>query len=88
MGGRRGRSRRRRSPELRAALDELKREVGQNLAARRRRPGPDRSPAPGGNAPGGDGPMVDRLIELAERHLARRRAGIPPGAGDDGDGSR
>jgi hypothetical protein len=32
--------------------------------------------------------MVDRLIELAERYLARRRAGIPPGAGDDGDRSR
>jgi hypothetical protein len=36
-----------------------------------------------GRPPEGDGPMVARLLDLAERHLAKRRASGPPPEGKD-----
>lgn len=89
--------RRRRSPEVEAALNNLKREVAGNL----RRRGPGASPGPGlhnwsSTVPGdqrpdqgpyagppSDGPMVERMLEIASR---RRRRGQPGGPGGGSGG--
>lgn len=64
---------RRRSPELQAGLDALKSDLARELA-RGRRAGPA----------GTEGPMVSRLLDLAERHVAQGRRRPDP----DGDKDR
>ncbi len=63
---------RRRSPELQAGLDRLKREVAGTLKPRGPSAAWGSGPARSGQP--GHGPMVSRLLELADRHLARRRS--------------
>ncbi len=65
MSARRG-SRRRRPPEIQAALEALKRKMAQGLP-------PRTYSGPPGRWGDDNGPMVSRLLDLADRHVSTRR---------------
>ncbi len=73
------RRRRRRPPEVQAALDRLKRDIAASLAPR----GPGargQVRGTGRRGPSGEGPMVTRMLDIAARHLDMKRRGRPPSA--------
>lgn len=88
MSARRRRSRRR-PPEVQAGLDQLKREVARTLTPRR--PSPWGSQAQGragsGSDPAGEGSVVGRMLDIAARHVSRRRLLGPVPESRDGQPS-
>lgn len=86
--------RRRRPPEVEAALANLRREVAGNLRARGPGAGPGLGPGGGPGSGAGrppDGPMVERMLDIATRRRRGLRGSGPGGgpfSGPGGGGER